>query len=1136
MKVGSFAPFRLLRDHPAANLSSMIAQYQPKLWPALAGFALCAAVSAAARGELSGGLSPLPDAVKRHCFQCHDNATAEAELDLEAFGKTLRGASLEVSAAADTLTKLRNVIADGEMPPEDASTIPTAAERREIIAWARGNLDRLAAQHKDDPGRVVMPRLTPAEYRNVIRDLSGGVVTNAGRFLPNEGGAGEGFSNVGEAQGINAAQFEKYLEAARGALRHLRVSPRAGMIWRTVPRDAVNKPEEARFELVNDIIAWHGEQQIVWGNGHIRDLRREHGISHGLYLEAAWRYRWRAELGQPDATFEEIARDFDAEISPLILAKWWALLHQENPSENATGVIARWNALPQPGSDGAAPIRDLCRAIESWEAEVEDDGQPQNTFAPEYELSFRDDASQAKVRAAAKKGSWPFEIEIGAAKELFLVLTDYGDGNSDDYGSWHQGEFEFEDGSEQNWQELVTIRRLDGDAVQWGYHPKREGRGPKSVGVHAPAILRFAVPDGARKFRVEFLITDNNARQSSVQALVLREAPPEKHRRVYPQRYVFGGADSRKVGKQVASFEAFEREIRKRNIPSANLTKVGLNAERNVLFDWTETDLHYIGGPWNEQPEDEPQPLIPYYFTAPEARRVATDHARRRLAELREQLAGIAQVPHQNLLDFVRSRGWKSAAEGVLPPHEFVAALSDEDRKEFEALRRDVLAYEQQLQEEAQPLLETFARRAWRRSLRKADLEMLMRLYRDARAAGFSYDGAMKGPLLAVLASPHFLYRHPYAIGDGDAAANETIPLNSYELASRLSFFLWASIPDEELLKLAAEDKLRDETVLRQQAQRMLRDPRAHSLAREFGGQLWRFSEFDNFTGPDAKRFAGFTPELREAMLREVELFLTDLFQNDGSLTSLIRSDYTFVNAELARHYGLKTEYGKVAKGQGGKESAALSGFHRVRLPAKHPRGGLTGMGLFLTKTSLPLRTSPVQRGVWVMEDVLGREMPNPPAGVPSISEDETNDKGLSIREQLEIHRAQKSCANCHDKIDPLGIALENFDAVGRWRTKLRSGEALASSAETHDGAKLDGVVGLREYLDQHRDEVFEHFNRKLLGYALGRSVGPGDAALLERMHNDLKQTGYRFSSLVDNIVASRQFRYRSTTPTTTDR
>lgn len=1046
--------------------------------------------------------------IESHCAVCHRGDTAEGELDLT----PLLQNALNPAPRASVLEKIRKRVAAGEMPPEDSEPL-RKSDRQHLLSWIGSSLDGLSEQLRDDPGLVVMPRLTPAEYRNVLRDLSGGVVQNAGRFLPIEGGAGEGFSNVGQAQGMNAAQFEKYLEAAKLSLRHLRVSPVHGLIWQEVPRDPVDTPEELRFELINDVIAWYGGQQVQWGNGHLRDLERTYGLSHGLYLEAAWRYRYRRARGEPNAAFADITRDFDAALSPLILAKWWDLLHQDDPSEHAAGVIQQWRSLPAPGSPQAKQIRQLCRAIESWKAPVEEDEQKDRTFAPPYELSFRDEKSRQKVKAAAKQGRFPFEIEIGPAVELFLVLTDFRDGSSDDYGCWHQGVFEFADGSTKPWEKLVTIKTLDGMPRKWGSHPKDEGRGPTSVGVHAPAVLKFKVPAGARKFRTEFVITDGNAKQSSVQALVLWEAPPEDRRRLYPKRYVFGGADSRRISKQGPSFKDFAREIRKRNIPSANLTKVGLNAERNVLSDWTLTDIEYLGGPWDHQPPDKPRPLIPYYFTAEEVRRVATPEALKELDALHERLAAVVQRPHQDLLAFLKAHGWQDAQEGLLPPEKLVASWSEEQRKQYAHLRERVAEQEQTFQQQASHLLCEFATRPWRRPLTGTEQAALVALYRDARLEGFNFDAAMKVPLLSVLVSPHFLYRHP-STPPQSAGQRE---LDDYELASRLSFFLWSSIPDQRLLDLAAAGKLRDRAVLQAEAARLLRDPRAAALAREFAGQLWRFSGFANYVGPDSKRFKQFTPELRQAMLDEVVYFLSDLFQHDRPLTNLIRADYTFVNEALADLYGL----------QGVKGDR----MRRVSLEPGSPRGGLVGMGLFLTQTSLPLRTSPVQRGVWVMEDLLGREMPSPPADVDPISADETNDAGLTIREQLEMHRAKKSCASCHDKIDPLGIALENFDAIGRWRTADRSGAPLSTSARTHDGADLSDVAGLRNYLDEHRDELFEHFNRKLLGFALGRSVGPGDKALLEKMHAELKQEDYRFAALVRAIVNSPQFRTRNTTP-----
>ena len=302
-------------------------------------------------------------------------------------------------------------------------------------------------------------------------------------------------------------------------------------------------------------------------------------------------------------------------------------------------------------------------------------------------------------------------------------------------------------------------------------------------------------------------------------------------------------------------------------------------------------------------------------------------------------------------------------------------------------------------------------------------------------------------------------------------------------------------------------DNLIKPSELRRHARRLLQDDRARSLATDFSAQLWQFGGFEEFNGPDSKRFAGFTPKIRSAMLAETTQFIADLFMNDGSLENLLSSDYTFANADLAKFYGLPK----------------ISGDQMRRVATPPERGGLITMGLFLTKKSLPLRTSPVQRGTWLYRDFLGRNLPDPPADVPPISEDETNEKGQTVREQLEVHRANPTCASCHDKIDPPGIALEGFDPIGRLR------DGYETEATTHDGAHLQGVSGLKRYLQANRDEFFAHFNRKLLGYALGRAVQLGDEALLERMRNRLKESDYQFSSLIDEIVTSKQFRFRRT-------
>lgn len=548
--------------------------------------------------------------------------------------------------------------------------------------------------------------------------------------------------------------------------------------------------------------------------------------------------------------------------------------------------------------------------------------------------------------------------------------------------------------------------------------------------------------------------------------------------------------------------------LRIRNVAEANRTKIGLNAERNVFAKWNRSPLEHIGGPWPEQDADKALPRAPYHYTVEEAIANATEDDLAELRRLEERLASIVQSPHQELLAFSVEQGWETGREGVLPPEELVRSWSEDHRRGYSDLRREVEEAEKAMSDRAAPWIEQFAARAWRRPIREDDRDLLRGLYRESRARGYSFDGAVKTTLAFVLVSPDFLYRGT-GFTETREATTSVVPLTDHELASRLSFFLWASLPDEELLALAAEERLRESTVLGEQVRRMLRDPRAKSLATDFASQLWGFGDFEHFTNPDPGRFPEFDDGLRASMIGEVVAYLDDIFRNDRPLSRLLDSSTTFVNGSLARHYGID--------GLSGED------FREVDVDQAR-RGGLAGMGLFLTKTSLPLRTSPVQRGNWVLESVLGVELPNPPADVPPLSEDEKNAAGENIREQLELHRADASCASCHDKIDPLGIALENFDPIGRWREVERDGSPLANAAVTHDGVALEGMTGLKAYLLEQRDEVFDHFNRKLLGYALGRAVGPGDRRLLDEMNRDVGTEEERFSALVERIVASPQF------------
>lgn len=1069
---------------------------------------------------------------QEYCTACHNAEETEGELNLDA----LLAEPGKLWSDGKLLELLRDVVRDGDMPPKKAKKKLGDEARARLAGLFDGGLVVLATAQQDDPGLVVMPRLAKHEYRNVLRDLSGGVLRTAGEYLPNEGGAGEGFANVGEAQSMSPAALEKYLEAAKGALRHLRVSPHDGLVWSVVPHEAVDEPAAARQEAIDDLIAWHVAQQTKWGRGHREDLEQRLGFSDAAYLEAAWRYRWRAELGNANATFADIARSYDAPLAPVVLEKWFAILSTPEPKEPFVAWAKAWQAFDA----RAKNTRERCVAIVSGKAsEEKPSGLQPEGYAPSYEVSFQEAVSEV-LMSANEKGVWPFRIAVGDAKELFFVVTDAGDGSQGEFAVWRAGRFQMSDGTAKAWQDVSKVTGANsGRDFPFGKDHNGRALPPDSIGVRPPGALRVSVPAGAVTFELELALAPESFGKSSVQAIVLKEKP--KSQNYIPGRMVFGGKKSAaREAKVDAQSRDLKRALLKRNVSEANLTKVGLNAERNVLADWTRTPLEALGGPWPTHTSDKEEPLAPYHLTVAQARRNAASEDLATLRVLEERLAAIVQAPQQELLALLKANGVETAKEGVLPAESVVASWNAEQRAVFEKLRERIATDERAAEMKATETLGAFAQRAWRRSLTHDERTLLARLYREARAQGLSFDSAMKSPLLVVLASPHFVYRGGALEAAGQReepvspSFRPSVPLSSSQLATRLSFFLWASIPDDQLLALAAADKLREPHTLRAQVRRMLRDPRAQSLATDFAGQLWDFAGFEHFTGPDGKRFKEFTPALRQAMLDEVTHFLADLIANDRPLTALLDADYTFVNRELARHYGLAWEDGE-KEGKRDSENRNLSlspslppsvsPTLRLSVPQTQ-RGGLAGMALFLTKTSLPLRTSPVQRGVWVMEKVLGRELAVPPP-VPPISEDEKDASGLNIRQQLEKHRADPNCASCHDKIDPLGIALEHYDAIGRWRATERDGTPLAASATSHDGVLLDGPGGLKIYLLTRQDEFFRHFTRKLLGYALGRAVLPGDKALLDRMTASFKADGYKFSALTEAIVTSPQFTNR---------
>jgi mono/diheme cytochrome c family protein len=409
----------------------------------------------------------------------------------------------------------------------------------------------------------------------------------------------------------------------------------------------------------------------------------------------------------------------------------------------------------------------------------------------------------------------------------------------------------------------------------------------------------------------------------------------------------------------------------------------------------------------------------------------------------------------------------------------------------------------------AEKIVASLAQQAFRGAFDSDDLPRLMRLYDEGAASG-GFEKGVEHALAGVLAHPKFLYRfEPRPEG---SAPGGSYPLRSVELASRLSFFLWSSIPDAELLDLAATDKLAEPDVLRAQVDRMLADPRAETLASNFAYQWLGLGELDSLA-PDPFLFADVDRDIRKHFVTESRLFVDSVFRSDRSVLDLLRADYTFVNETLARHYGIDDVYG--------------ARFRRVELDDEN-RFGLLGKGGVLLASSYPNRTSPVLRGQWLLENLLGTPPHAPPPNVEALVETVEGQKATTVRARLEAHRTNASCNACHGIIDPLGFALENFDAVGRWRTMDREArEPIDASGVLADGTAVSGPVELREALLDRPDHFVQTLTEKLMTYGLGRGLDYTDMPTVRRIVRDAAENDYRFSEIVWGIVNSTQFRMK---------
>jgi len=404
----------------------------------------------------------------------------------------------------------------------------------------------------------------------------------------------------------------------------------------------------------------------------------------------------------------------------------------------------------------------------------------------------------------------------------------------------------------------------------------------------------------------------------------------------------------------------------------------------------------------------------------------------------------------------------------------------------------------------ARQITAKLATRAYRQPVAETDLEALMTFYRAGRKQG-GFEGGIQQALARILVGPRFVFR--FESDPENLPAGAVHRISDLELASRLSFFLWSSIPDDELLALAAQHKLHEPAVLEQQTKRMLADPRSTALVTDFGGQWLYLRELKN-QRPESKEF---DENLRDSFKRETELFFESIVREDHSVLDLLNADYTFADERLARHYGIPNVHG--------------SQFRRVTLPDN--RRGLLGQGSILLVTSVANRTSPVARGKWILENLMGSPPPLPPPNVPPLKESTSQAQATSVRQRMEQHRDNPACAACHKIMDPIGFSLENYDLIGKWRT-TDDGTPIDASGQLVDGTKIDGPASLREALLSRPDVFGSTFTGKLLTYALGRGIRYYDMPAVRAITREAANHDYRFSSLISGIVRSTPFLMRA--------
>jgi hypothetical protein len=1085
------------------------------------------------------GAEPPAPTFQQYCFGCHNNKVTTAGISLEKL--TAAGSVAENYQAWE---RVLGVLDQKRMPPKGMPQL-SDGQRANAAAWIHEQLDAYVKTHAGDPGRVTVRRLTSGEYHYAIHDLTG-LDLELGIDSSNDSVGGEGFTNFGDVQFMQDANLQRYLEAAKNVADHAVVG--AG------PIEFYADPGKTGFEMsaihrIKDIYATYGFRTVSGEGGFSFGLEK-----YGKVLFAAWEYEHRAALGKANATFASLAAEEG--VTARFVEHIYGTMNRPDLLYPSSEMASRFHKIPAPTPDIAGSVKaarakceELQKYVTTWpswlfargDAAVGGAGDESPLIITPKSLKV--DAARHFTynrinRPAGGRGAAAPATPPPTTVKFYLFASPVNPAaKGKPVVIWRDPTVSFRAGVGRPTATVNGNGAADPNAAAAGASnapriPLRE-----AVTEEGAKGLHFgSSPDGAAIGPGDFA--------SDLASTAIEVKLPPGMTTVNFQADAQVGEDRDQVFRVIIT----DREDgSSRGIPVRGLVGDPQSAgyQKFVAGVLQLADIlppNSNGEPTPADKDPPPEPFDPTY-NVPEHdafdndvkyvrddrfiySKVLDDGARRRVDEAWDDLYTSFEYHdhYWKLLDAHYKLDRGSRHIGELTKADFDAMPAEARgyamslRKTYDAVR----AAEKTAQARHFDDCIEFAGRAWRRPLTAKEKAALRAFYDKVLASDPDHTRAVKAVIARILVAPEFLYkletarpgsaslvRPAAATGGGNAGA-----LSSWEVASRLSFFLWSSIPDEELRRAAAAGELTDPAQLRKQAARMLADPKARRMATEFFGQWLGFYQFDQFKGVDTSRYPEFTEEVKSSMYDEAVSFFEYILRKDRPVGELLTADYDFLNVPLAKYYG-------IAGGSKSKQVERVEGANAFH------RGGMLRLGAVLTATSAPLRTSPVRRGDWVLRRILGTAVPPPPADAGSIPADDKLFGGLSVRERLQVHKRNATCATCHTRIDPLGFPLEHYDSTGRWREKYADGKAIDDTGDLNDNSRINGIDGLLEYLESREaEQVQRTMARKLVGYALGRTVQLSDRPLVESLVAAGGKSG--MSTLVGQIVTSKQFLNRA--------